>query len=126
MLVENIYVEADVEINDVVLEKGSYQSKDFCFFGGGINDCFTNKYKIDKDGNVNLVIYDEKLKYFSEKEKERLFLKPNGIIHIYNSDLDYKLVLEEGVIKKLYRADSSEDFEKFPKEIQMNYNAEWK
>lgn len=122
MLVDNINVEEAVDINGVLLEKGNYQSKDFCFSS-------YNQYKIDKDGNVNLIYCEAHIKNYSKKDKEKFLLKPNGIIHIFDwhgSNPQYKLVLEQGVIKKLYRADSSEDFEKFPKHIQRNYDAVWK
>lgn len=87
-----------------------------------------HSYQI-KDKELIICIDDFLMNKVPKKYHERFKLKPNGIIHlIADGDFfrDYRLVLENGVITKLYRADSIEEIALYPEKIRRNYDAEWK
>lgn len=129
-MVDIVEVPNNIEINGVVLEKGSYQTKDLYIIdpSEGMFAYFANDYLIE-DKKLFLRVDDFMLSKVPQKYHERFKLNPNGIIHLIpngNFFRDYRLVLKDGIITKLYRADSVEEVALYPEEIRKNYDAEWK
>lgn len=129
-MVDHVDVKDTIEIGGVILEKGQYQTKDLYFIdpSEGFHAHATTEYVVDTSNTLSLVVNDYILEQIPQKHKDRLHLKPNGIIHLtsFKSPAEYKLVLVDGVIQKIYRADSEEDFARFPKEVQLSHDAEWR
>lgn len=129
-MVDHVTVKENIEIDGVVLEKGDYQTKDLYFINPceGVYAYATTEYIVDGSKTLSLVVNDYVLDQIPQKHKDRLHLKPNGIIHLItmNTPLEYRLILSNGVIQQIYRAENVDEIAKFPEEIQMNHDAEWK
>lgn len=129
-MVDHVDVKDTIEIGGVILEKGLYQTKDLYFIdpGEGLYAHATTEYVVDASNTLSLVVNDHILEQIPQKHKDRLHLKPNGIIHLtsFKSTAEYKLVLADGVIQQIYRADSEEDFASFPEEVKFSHDAEWR
>ena len=129
-MVDHVDVKDTIEIGGVILEKGQYQTKDLYFIdpGEGAYAHATTEYVVDDSKTLSLVVNDYVLEQIPQKHKDRLHLKPNGIIHLtsFKSQTEYKLVLLDGAIQQVYRADSEKDFARFPEEVQFSHNAEWR
>lgn len=130
-MTDHVAVKEDIEIEGIVLEKGNYQTKDLYFIdpGEGFYAYATAEYTAHADDKmISLIVNDYVLEQIPQKHKDRLHLKPNGIIHLttLNTPIEYRVVLADGVIQKIYRTENEDDVASLPEEIRMNYNAEWK
>lgn len=130
-MVDHVTVEENIEIDGIVLEKGNYQTKDLYFInsGEGFYAYATTEYTADaNDKTISLIVNDYVLDQIPQKHKDRLHLKPNGIVHLttLNTPIEYRVILLNGVIQQIYRTENEGDIASLPEEIQMNHNAEWK